>query len=346
MKELEYENLLPEDLEKIKHIVDELLKNIIGLRSTNINYQVVKKNIICPKCNADFGIVKNGTKNKTQRYKCKNCNTFFSISTKTITNHLSLSYDKLLIFLQCLVDNNTLEETASKTGISERETYNLRIKIISILGSYNDVKLHGIIQADEKYIRINLKGTRKDKMPRETHKNGFQDRTSGISDEQVCVLVALDSCDNIVAKVVGLGPITKDEIEENLEDKVENGSILVTDSKSSYRKFAKNHNLKLKVIAAKKHKTRDGYHLGELNSLMKELEDMLIKAHGLSTRHLQEYLDYFRCRKLLKYTVEYLKRNKELYNYILVQDSTLKSRNVCKRSMPVDIAKHYDCDFK
>lgn len=43
---------------------------------------------------------------------------------------------------------------------------------------------------------------------------------------------------------------------------------------------------------------------GELNSLMAELDVLLLKTRGLSTRHLQEYLDLFRFRKILRYTVE------------------------------------------
>jgi len=346
MENINFNKLLPEDLETIKNLVEKLLENIIGLRTTNTNYQVVKKSIVCPKCNRDYNIVKNGTKNKTQRYKCKDCNTYFSVSTKTLTNHLSLSYDRLLIFLQCLIDNNTIEETSSKVKISKRETYNLRIKIISTLKSFSLVKLHGVIQADEKYIRINLKGTRKNKMPRESHESGSQNRTSGISNDQVCVLMAIDSYDNIVAEIAGLGSISTDEVEEHLGNKIENNSILVTDGKTSYRKLSKKHNLNLKSIPTGKYSTKDGYNLGEINALMKELEDMLIKAHGLSTRHLQEYLDYFKCRKILKYTVEYLKRNKELYDYILIQNTNLKSRDICKRAMPVDITKHYNHNFK
>lgn len=341
-----FDKLLPEDLEVIKNLVEKILENVIGLRVTNVNYQVAKKTIVCPNCNKDYCIVKNGTKNKTQRYKCKFCNTFFSISTKTLTNHLSLSYDSLLVFLQCLVDNNTIEETAAKVGISKRETYNLKIKIISTMKSFSIVKLHGVIQTDEKYIRISLKGTRKEKMPRTSHKSGCHDRTCGISDDQVCVLMAIDSYDNIVAEVAGLGSISCDEVEDHLGDKIENGSTLVTDGKTSYRKFAEKHNLNLKNIPTGKYSTNDGYNLGEINSLMKEFEDMLVKSHGLSTRHLQEYLDYFKCRKILKYSVEYLKRNKELYAYILIQNTNLKSRDVCKRTMPVDVSKHYNCDFE
>ena len=338
-------NLLPDELKIIKELIEKILVDSENAKSTNLKYQVKNKKIKCPKCNSDY-IVKNGFKNKTQRYKCKNCNKFFSISTNTITSNVRLSYNQFLNFMICLINYNTIEETAKIVGLSDRDTYNIRIKIISTLKEYKKEKLKGIVQCDEKYVRLSFKGTRKNKMPRESRKNGQEGRTSGISMEQVCILMAIDSYDNIFIKVVGLGPLSNDDLENNFTDWIEEKSILVTDSKSSYIKFAKDHNLILKQIPENKHTTKDGYHLGELNSLMSELDILLLKCRGISTRHLQEYLDLFRFRKIIKYTIEYLKQNKEMYNYSLLQTSNIKNKNVCKREMPVDVSENNHMSFE
>lgn len=337
--ENEFKNLLPEELEMIRKILDETIIIIENSKNTNLKYQNKNKTIKCPNCESS-NIVKNGTKNDIQYYKCKNCNKFFSISTNTITSNIRLSYSQLLNFMLCLINYNTLAETAKIIGISERDTYNLRIKIISTLKSYKAEKLHGVVQCDEKYVRLSFKGTRKDKMPRKSRRNGFEDRTSGISMDQVCILMAIDEEDNIFIKIVGLGPLSTDDLKDNFSDYIREESILVTDSKSSYIKFAEDKNLILKQIPDDKYKTKDGYHLGELNSLMSELDVLLLKTRGLSTRHLQEYLDLFRFRKILRYSVEYLKQNKEMYQYTLIQTSNLKNGKICKRAMPVDISEN------
>ena len=338
-------NLLPDELKIIKELIEKILVDSENAKSTNLKYQVKNKKIKCPKCNSDY-IVKNGFKNKTQKYKCKNCNKLFSISTNTITSNVRLSYNQFLNFMICLINYNTIEETAKIVGLSDRDTYNIRIKIISTLKKYKKEKLKGIVQCDEKYVRLSFKGTRKNKMPRESRRNGQEGRTAGISMEQVCILMAIDSYDNIFIKVVGLGPLSTDDLENNFTDWIEEKSILVTDSKSSYIKFAKDHNLILKQIPENKHTTKDGYHLGELNSLMSELDVLLLKCRGLSTRHLQEYLDLFRFRKIIKYTIEYLKQNKEMYNYSLLQTSNIKNKNVCKREMPVDVSENNHMSFE
>lgn len=340
-----FKNLLPDELDLINGILSIIIKDVKNSKNTNLKYQSKCKLIKCPKC-LSSNVVKNGFKNNTQRYKCKNCNKFFSISTSTITSSIRLSYTQLLNFMLCLINYNTLTETSKIVGISERDTYNLRIKIISTLKSYKTEKLHGVVQCDEKYVRLSFKGTRTDKMPRKSRRNGFEDRTSGISMDQVCILMAIDEEDNIFIKIVGLGPLSTDDLKENFSDYINEESILVTDSKSSYIKFAEDKNLILKQIPDNKHKTKDGYHLGELNSLMSELDVLLLKTRGLSTRHLQEYLDLFRFRKILRYTVEYIKQNKEMYQYTLIQTSNLKNKEICKRAMPVDVSENNGMIFE
>lgn len=342
----ELKELLPEELKIAKTLIDELLNESLNNRTTNLKYQVKNRDIICPKCHSSSSIVKNGFKNGTQRYKCKSCNKFFSISSQSITSHLRLSYEQLIKLFTCLINYNTVEETANIVGISKTESYYLRIKILSIINDFKIQKLHEEIQCDEKYVRLSFKGTKKNKMPRKSHRNGYDDRTSGISDEQVCILMAIDSYDNIFAKVVGLGPITTKQIEKNFGDYVEPNSILITDSKTAYRKFAKKHHLKLKAISHGYHTTKDGYHLGDLNQLMSDFDILLLKCKGLSTRHLQEYLDLFKVRKILKYTVEYLKQNVKLYKFSLLKNSNLTSREVCKKEMPVDLKKIGIEDFR
>ena len=339
------ENLLPEDLEIIKKLIDDLLPKISSQKITNQKYQIKNKEIRCVRCNSEY-CIKNGHKNGTQRYKCKECNCFFSITTNTILSHSTLSYEKLIKFIECLINCYSIEKTSFETELSKSEVYKIRLKILNILSNYyDDTILSGVIQVDEKYIRISFKGTRANKMPRDSRRNGYQDRTSGISKEQVCVIVAIDSNDNIIIKVAGNGPATTEMLENTLKNKVKENSILITDSKSSYIKFAKCNSLILKQIPHNKHIVDSIYHLGELNSLMSEMEIFIQNFRGLSTRHLQQYLDLFRFRKILKYTVEYMKQKNTAYKFSIIQNSTLKNADIHKTAMPVNVKDIYNKDF-
>lgn len=345
MAEVDIKSMLPDELEELKKIIDELIVSLGLEKETNQKYQQQSKITICPKCSGT-DIVKNGHKNKTQKFKCKSCNSFFSITTNTITSNSRITYDKLIKIIDGLVNLKNINKISEETSMSQREIYNLRIKIISTMKMFQkDIMLKDIIQVDEKYIRLSFKGTRTEKMPRKSKESGSSDKTIGISNEQVCVVIAIDSNDKFLIKVAGLGPASTNMIENSIGNNILSGSILVTDSKSSYKKFANNHDLKL--IQIKPHKYTNGkYNLAELNSLMSEIEIFIQHFRGISTRHLQEYLDWFRYLKVLKYTVKYLEHRKSLYTFSIISHSSIKNKDVCKRQFPVDISKIYDCDFK
>lgn len=71
-------------------------------------------------------------------------------------------------------------------------------------------------------------------MPRSSRHNGKDNHISGISKDQLCIIVAIDENDYLVIKVAGNGQATTDMISEVLAKKIKSNSILVTDSKSSY----------------------------------------------------------------------------------------------------------------
>ena len=338
-------SLLPDELEKLKTTIDKIITELGIKPSTNKRYLLRDNKVECPLCN-NSNVVKNGTKNKAQRYLCKSCSKYFSITTNNIINHSKLSHIQLLKILECMARFDTLEITSKEVGISERQAYNIRIKIINLFKKINEKELlKGIVQADEKYLRISFKGTRKAKMPRKSRKNGTQGLKPGIGKEKVCIIGAIDSNDNIILKIVGIGSASTEMIEKALADKIEKNSVLVTDSKTGYIKFAENNNLILKQLPKKTYTIEDIYHLGELNSLFSELEIFIQKFKGLSTRHLQEYLDWFRFRKILKYTVEYLNINGEMFKYITQNKTTLKNAEICKRTFPVDTSELFDDPF-
>ena len=192
---------------------------------------------------------------------------------------------------------------------------------------------------DEKYIRINFKGTPRDKMPRPSRKNGNTNLTSGISKDQICVIVAFDSNGNILIKVVGNGNASTNMISNALENKIDPNSILVTDSKNSYDKFAKDNNLQLIKIPSGMHKI-DGYTINSVNEIMSEIETYLYRKRGISTKHLQHHMNFIQYRKNIKAALDYLDRNEKMYVDTISLKIKLKSNDVYKTPMPFDIGEY------
>ena len=103
-----------------------------------------------------------------------------------------------------------------------------------------------------------------------------------------CVVVAIDESDNIIIKVVGNDSASSNMIEKALGRKICENSILVTDSKNSYIKFAKDNNLILKQVPDGKYSIDGKYNLSEVNELILEIENYITYSKkGISSKHLQ-----------------------------------------------------------
>jgi hypothetical protein len=94
----------------------------------------------------------------------------------------------------------------------------------------------------------------------------------GVSNEEACVLVALDENDQLIAKIIGQGNPTIEAIDEGLSKRIQAGSILVTDSKSAYEEGSKRKHCLLHQISSGKH-TTGTLNLGSLNQIHSEMKN-------------------------------------------------------------------------
>ena len=101
----------------------------------------------------------------------------------------------------------------------------------------------------EKYLTINLKGTKPNNMPRYSKK-----RTStsspyrGISHHKICVVSSIDENDNLLLQITGLGRCTTQMLENSLGNKLKNAESINADSASAYQEFCLKHNLDLYAV--------------------------------------------------------------------------------------------------
>ena len=330
---------LPPELEIAKNLIDKLVEDKPNQRLTNLEYLERNKKIKCPN-NDHHHIKKNGHKNGTQRYWCYDCKKSFSITQNSLIKYSYLNYNQLKKLLQCMYDYKPLNEIALEIGVSKTSVFELSIKIYDALNQlYDSKKLKGVIQVDEKYVRISFKGTRSMNMPRPARYDAHSDLTSGISNDQLCIVVAIDENDTVIIKVVGNGNASKSMISQALENRIEPNSIIITDSKNSYVSFAKEQNLKLIQIPSGYHK-KDGYTINDVNEIMTEISGYLFRKRGISSRHLQHHMNFITYRKIIKYTIEYLEINEAMLIDTLLLKIKLKSNEVYSTEMPFDIDEY------
>ena len=339
-----FEGMLPDEIIKTLTFLKELLSGTCKNMSTISKITKREKNEnCCPYCSSE-SIVKNGhTKNNIQRYKCKSCQKRFNESTKTSFSKTKLTYEIWISFLQCMIDKLSIRKTASKLELNKNTVFAMRHKVLNALSNFREsIKLSGEIEADEKYESINLKGTKPCNMPRASKPRKSKGGSKrGISSHQVCIASAIDEHDNTFFEIVGNGPITSDMVKIAFNDRIKKDSIMITDCKSSYEQFAKDNNIELEQVKSGTYKNFNGYTLAEINGIHSNLDLFLRSFTGVSTKHLQGYLDWFSYQKYLNYAVEVLQQSNVMMNYIVSQNSYIKIEDIYKKDFPVNIYEIY-----
>ena len=79
---------------------------------------------------------------------------------------------------------------------------------------------------------------------------------------------------------------------------------------------------------------------------MTEISNYLFKKRGISSRHLQHHMNFIRYRKILKYTIEYLKINENMYVDTLLLNIKLRSNDVYSTDMPFSIEEYKEWYLK
>ena len=230
-------DLDPVTIIEFKNYIVENLGEIC--KTKNSNSKVISNHkceeTFCKNCKVKMN--KNGkTKNDVQKYICKHCGYTCSETTGTIVSHSHLSFDVWSNVIDNLLDGFSIRRIAEENDISIFTSFRLRHKILLALKKYvKSIKLHGNVQSDEKYFKINLKGTKKKNMPRFSKKRtSTKSSYRGISHHKVCTVSSIDENNNLILEIVGLGRCTTDMLENALNNRIENVDNFNTDSASAY----------------------------------------------------------------------------------------------------------------
>ena len=89
------------------------------------------------------------------------------------------------------------------------------------------------------------------------------------------------------------------------------------------------NNWNLKQIKSGTYSDENGNNLANINSLHQQLKLYLSNFRGVSTKHLQEYLDLFCFLKYLNWSVEYEEQLKEFKTKVCIKNTNITYSNVC-----------------
>lgn len=337
-------DLVPSQIMEIINRLNQALEVIKTRKQTISKTASFEKNEMrCPHCH-EFNIVKNGhTKSGVQTYKCKNCNKRFNDLTLTIFGNSHLTYEQIEIFLQCFKDKISLRKTAKRMNVNKATVHLLRLKIIdSFQSARKSIKLSGVIEADEVYKSINLKGTKPIDMPRFSKpRTSKGTSTRGINSHKVCIESAIDENDNMFLEIVGTGPITSNMVKNSLGLKLGNVKELITDCKNSYESLIKEKHYVLKQVKSGSYTDNEGNSLANINSVHSGLTTFLATFRGVSTKHLQGYLDWYTFEKYLNFSICEEQQINTLLKVVFVSSTNLNVNNMYDNNSGIDFSDVY-----
>ena len=255
----------------------------------------------CPHC-GHLKYVKFGIDKGAQRYKCKSCKKNFTEYTGTWMAGIHKK-DKIDEYVVLMLEEKSLDKIKEELKINKKTAFDWRHKILSSLNETEKDSFTGITESDETFMLLSEKGKRT--LSRKGKKRGTKAKKKGISSEQVAIIVTADRAGQQEFSVATLGRIKKIDIEKSIGERICDKTILCSDSHVSYKGFAIDNSLEHHAIRADlKQYVKDGvYHVQHVNSLHNKLKKWLNEQFwGVSTKHLQQYLNWFRVKEALKHT--------------------------------------------
>lgn len=246
---------------------------------------------VCPHCSAER-IVKNGSADGLQRYKCRSCRKTFNALTGTPLARLRMK-GKWLEQAAALRDGLSLTQVTERMGISRHTAFRWRHRFLALPKTVKAQVLVGITEADETFFLRSNKGQRQG-LGRTPRKRGGKATKPGLSRELVPVLVARDRSGSTADFI--LEATDKTHVVAALKPILPKDTILCTDGGGTQAAAAKeigvthrpvNLSAGIRVIAGV-------YHVQNVNAYDSRLKDWIRRFKGVSTRYLDSYLGWFR----------------------------------------------------
>jgi transposase-like protein len=301
-------------------LIEELLQLDNSLENTP-KCQEMRRNILdnkqgaCAHC-GHSKYVKFGKDKGAHRYKCKSCKRSFTEYSGTWMAGLHKK-DKIDAYLQLMLEEKSLDKIKEALIINKKTAFDWRHKILSSIEQSETKSFTGITESDETFFLHSEKGQKKDEQ--KPRKRGGTSSKRGVNEEHIAVIVTQDRKNQMDLTVATAGRLKKVDIEKAIGERLTSQTILCTDSHVSYKGFAIDNHLEHHSLRSDlKQRIKGGvYHIQHVNSTHNRLKKWVDQRFwGVSTKYLQQYLNWFRIKEVLKGSKQFVKE----FAQISIQD--------------------------
>jgi transposase-like protein len=272
-----------------KALATELAAQESRAASTEIIEGRVPERPDCPHC-ASRQVVRNGSADGLQRYKCRACSRTFNALTGTPLAGLHMR-GKWLDQAAALRGGLSLNQVTERLDIAQSTAFRWRHRFLALPKTVQAQTLTGIAEADETYFLRSFKGSHG--LARQARRRGGRASMRGTSKEHTPVLIARDRS-GATANLI-LGSTTAADIGAALKPILPEDTILCTDGSSALAAAARDLGVEHHAINVTAGRRVDGaWHVQNVNAFGSRLRDWLRRFKGVATKYLANYLGWFR----------------------------------------------------
>jgi len=284
--------------EEQERLLDELCRDfeMKGQVLQNAKEELNRKRILkpCPHCSSEV-VYRRGKQKGVQMYKCRQCGKWYSETTGTPLWDIKLK-SKWQAYLRCMEQGMPIKKIANELQISIQTSFDWRHKILAALNELAPKSLGGVVECDELELSLNNKGDRKLKRKPRKRANDFKRNADEEGPTVVQVVTVVERGGEKYLRAVESKRLSKEEIQAALGDMLKEQTTLVTDKHPSYKSFARqNKQIRHKTILAKERVSAEdkSVHLQHVNNVHSQLRTFLRPFNGVSSKYLQNYLNWF-----------------------------------------------------
>ena len=251
--------------------------------------QTAAPRLSCAHC-ASRDFHRHGHAHGLQRYRCKRCGRTCNALSGTALARLRYK-GRWLDYLGSMLDSRSIRRSATEHGVAGATSFRWRHRFLSVSKDDRAQCLSGIAEADEMYLLESQKGARK--LERPPRKRGGKATKRGISNEQMCILVARDRTGQTLDWVPGKGTLTPAQLHHHLLPRLAHDALLVSDGHPAYRAFARQTGVTHQAVNLRAGiRVRGAIHVQNVNSYHSRLRGWLQPFRGVASRYLSNYLGW------------------------------------------------------
>lgn len=243
----------------------------------------------CPHCHSS-AVVKNGSANALQRFKCRQCKRTFNALSGTPLAHLHLR-DKWIAQAAALNEGLSLAQVSRRLGVAQSTAFRWRHRFLACPKSVQARQLRGIAEADESYFRISCKGQRG--LLRQARRRAGKALAGARSWEYTPVLMARDRA-GATANVI-LDSNKAASVQAALAPLLPPDTVLCTDASVTLASAAQALGVQHQAINVSRGiRVRGPWHVQNVNAFVSRLRGWMRRFKGVATKYLDSYLGWFR----------------------------------------------------